>query len=433
MQNQWLITHNDALFLVTEPEIIEDVSQVSDDIRELVFALTKGKEDSDLLWFSGVYCTADVRNYNGDGFLYDDLKAAASTPKFKPVNWLHREMERIGVIVTSEFVETGNKSGNIRVVGVVWKSAQKDMEYVDEIKRSYARGRMGLSMECFGTAVLCSVCGKEFPIQNSSSDEPYSHYCEHLKNRRMSKDTVRWIRDPHFVGVGFIPAIMRHQPADETAWVKEIAARNDTNEHDKGVKRLADYTKEQVDELIEAAKKKTEYDMMMKDKEHEKEMADKATELESLNSLKESLDAKIAELEAAKVAADAEVERLTTELAEKKASDEEVQALRDELEAKKAVVAEYEEYKAQKEVEIQAAIQAKYDERSSFLKDKAGMTDEQAETLRDHILDDVKFEALKKTMVKEVENPKGTKVSFESDHKTADAAQKLRELTHKGE
>lgn len=433
MKNQWLISESDRLYMITEPEIIEDVSQVSDDIRELVLALTKGKEDSDLLWFSGIYCTADVRNYNGDGFLYDDLRAASNTPKLKPVNWLHREMERIGVIVTSEFVETGNKSGNIRVVGVVWNSAQKDMEYVDEIKRNYAKGRMGLSMECFGTAVQCSVCGKEFPIQNSSSDEPYSHYCEHLKNRRVSKNTVRWIRDPHFVGVGFIPAIMRHQPADETAWVKEIAARNDANEYDKGVKRLAEYTKEQVDELVEAAKKKYEYDSKMKCEEHEKAAKDKEAELERLKKLKEGLDKKIEELETAKATADAEVERLTTELAEKKASDEEVQALRDELEAKKAAVAEYEEYKAQKEAEVQAAIQAKYDERSGFLKDKAGMTAEQAETLREHILDDAKFEALKKTMVKEVEKPKGTKISFESDHKTADAAQKLRELTHKGE
>ncbi len=431
MENTWLITREDKLYYITETKLIDDVSEISDEAKQFILALTRQKDDVDLLWFSGTYCTANIRNQNGDGFKFDDLKENASKPQFKSVNWLHHDDEVVGVIVDSSFVCGEQKdTGRIQIIGVVWQATEKGRLYADKIREHYKKGTLGLSMECFGEEVECSVCGESFPIKTADRDNPYKHYCSHLKARRLDKSTVRWIRNPLFVGVGLIPAEQSHQPADDTAWVKEIASLQDSATNGKEVNEMAEkiYDQAQVDSLVEAACKQ------IKDS-HDGKFASQTKELESLKEANETLKTDLAE--ANKVTE--KVVELESEIEQMKAakegddsvSAEDHEAVKSELTTKIAELeakdAELQVYKDKEDAEITRKKAARIEE----LKEQGvELSEDLIESLSSHIVDDEKYEALKDTLVKQVEETP-TAPKFESNRSVNDAATIIRELTNK--
>jgi len=416
-KSTWLVTDEDKLYFITEAHIITDTSEIDEDVKELVLSLSKSKDDADLLWFSGTYCTANIRNRNGDGFKFDTLVGAANTPKLKPVNWLHREDEKVGVIVDSKFIKgKKEKSGNIQIIGVIWQGTETDRQYAEQVEENYKRGTMGLSMECLGTEVECSVCGNVFPIQTATKNDPFKHYCSHLKNRRVDGKAVRWICDPLFVGVGLIPAIMKHQPADDTAWVKEVASLHD-NEVGKEVNNMADtYSQEQVDRLLAEKGKvhKAEIDKIntahkdeVKDikAEHAKAVEEKDTKIEELNTTVGEQSQVADELTEATT-------KLETLKTDKKAVDAELKTYKDEQKAKE---------------------EAKLNERVAELKKNPDVTDEMIESLRAQIVDDDKFAELQKALSKVKETDDGKpKTRFESKRSNPqDAATVVRNIMQK--
>ena len=203
--NSILITGKaDKVYLISETTVLKTKPILSEKAEEFITAISKSKDDEDLLWFSGRYCTADTRNGNGDGFKLADLKKMYEYAIFKPVNWLHREEEKIGFIVDSQLKKEEDED-YVEITGVIWCSTQHDATYAEKIIDYFDKDKLGLSMETMGEKVKCSKCAKEFPIQSGESDDPYGHYCEHLKSRKMS-DVTRWIIEPQFSGVGIIPS-----------------------------------------------------------------------------------------------------------------------------------------------------------------------------------------------------------------------------------
>jgi len=370
VKSTYLISEKDKLYFITGVNILDEAPTLSPKAENVLAALKKQKDDPDLLWFSGLFCTGDTRNGNGDGFKEEDLIASAETPVFKYANWLHEDETKVGFIIHSEY---DDKEKYINVTGIVWNGTPHDREYANKIKSGFKNGALGLSMECVPTSVECSVCGKEFRLQ------PEELYCEHLKSRRINGST-RWLRKPLFLGVGFIPTDNGHRPADKDAWVKEVA----NLKHVKGGVQNMEITQEALDKMVAEAKKTLE---------------DKVTTLETTIAEK---DKSISTLEDNVKEKDESIIALTSE--------------RDELKVK-----------VDKYVEDESARQdAVFEARTKELKDAgADIPEDLKETLKENILDDVKYKELAALLVhkKDVKN----KIVFPSGRTNSEAGTKLRE------
>lgn len=367
--NTWLVTEKDKLYIVADAQVLKAKPVLSEEAEKFVTAISKTKEDEDLLWFCGRYCTADVRNANGDGFKLNDLKSMYAHAIFKPVNWLHHEFEKIGFIVDSQLKEDKSEAF-VDITGIVWCSTPHDAKYADSIIAYFDSGALGLSMETMGNRVECSECGKQFPIYSGNMEDPYGHYCEHLKSRKVNGST-RWILGPKFSGVGIIPARGRHQPADNTAWVREIASINDENgKEDEEI--MADkivYSEEQHNQLVKAA-----VDSVIKEK-----VDPLKTELADAKTKSEGLKAKIVDLDEKLEVKEGELTQANDDLTD---ANKEKKGLQTKVDA-------YDQEKVDAET-------TKFDARVKELKEiNDSVTDEVADKLKAEILDDDKFDGVK--------------------------------------
>lgn len=387
--NNWLITEDTKLYIIADTKILKSKPILSEKAEEFVTAITKTKEDEDLLWFSGRYCTADARNGNGDGFKLDDLEKMYEYAIFKPVSWLHNEDEKVGFIVDSQLKEEGDEV-YVEITGVIWCSTPHDAVYAEKMIDYFDKNRLGLSMETMGEKVKCSKCEKEFPIQSGDMDNPYGHYCEHLKSRKMS-DVTRWILEPQFSGVGIIPSRGRHKPADKDAWVREVASLNeddDNGEEDINMGDDTKYTKAQMDELVSAREDSVR-----------KEYASLESDLDSVKNEKAEADKSTADLQT----------KLDEKEGELSQANDDLDTVNKENESLKAKIAEYEQEKADAE-------QAKFESRVKEIKDSGvELTDEIADKLKAEILDDEKFDGVKAMFAKKDVKPAKAKVTLETD------------------
>jgi len=404
----WLVSDSDKLYIIAETTILKKRPILSEKAEEFVSAITKSKNDEDLLWLSGRYCTADARNGNGDGFKLEDLEKMYEYAIFKPVNWLHNEDEKIGFIVDSQLKEEGDEV-YVEITGVIWCSTAHDIKYANSIIDYFDKGQLGLSMETMGQRVMCSQCEKIFPRQSENAEDPYGHYCEHLKARRMS-DVTRWILDPEFCGVGIIPARGRHKPADSEAWVHEIASVNENEDNGKedtenmGEKNEVTYSKVQLDELVAA-----------KEDSVRKEYTSLESDLETATSEKVDLEKSIEDFKAEIETKDGEISQVNDDIESLKAEKEDLQKKVDLYEQEKA------------EVET-----AKFDGRVEELKKlNDSVTAEVAEKLREDILDDEKYAGVKAMFTKKVEKSSHNKLDLETpddEHGTSKDADLVRNM-----
>lgn len=401
----------DKLYIISETNILDTKPTLSEKAEEFISAIVKTKNDDDLLWFSGRYCTADVRNGNGDGFRLDDLKKMYEYAIFKPVNWIHSEDEKIGFIVDSQLKEEDVET-YVEITGVIWCSTAHDMGYADKILEYFDKGQLGLSMETMGEKVLCSTCEKEFPIHSGNMEDPYGHYCEHLKARKVN-GTTRWILEPEFSGVGIIPARGRHKPADKEAWVREIASldeeeirKEETSMPEKNTDVM--YTKSQVDELVTS-----------KEDAVRKEYASLEENLDSVKAEKDTLETKIVELQSDKDVKDGEISQ----------ANDEIDSLKTTITDLETKVNTYDEEKAEVE-------KVKFESRVAEIKAiNDSVTEDVIEKLRDDILDDEKYDGVKAMFTKKEEKKSAkAKVTLETEEDlipTESDAQVLREAFNK--
>jgi len=339
MKSTYLISEKDRLYFITGVNVLDKAPTLSEKAENVLASLKKQKDDPDLLWFSGLFCTGDSRNGNGDGFKEDDLIASAETPIFKYANWLHDDKTKIGFILHSEY---NSDEKYINVVGIVWNGTPYDRKYANKVKSGFNNNALGLSMECVPKTVECSECNRVFAFQ------PEELYCEHLKSRRIN-GTTRWLKQPLFLGVGFIPTSDDHAPADKDAWVKEIA----NLKHVKGGVQNMEITQDALDKMVSDARK--------------------------------ALEDKVSSLEATIVERNKSITALEGTIAEKDESIVALTAERDELKAK---VDKYME----DETERQDAL---FNNRVAELKDSGcDLPDDLQEILKEKILDDEGYKTL---------------------------------------
>lgn len=376
--NSWVVSEKDHFYLIAPLHILDTTPKLSKEQEGTIISVSKSKDDPDLLWFSGLFCTGNTRNGNGDGFKPDVLKEHAENPVFKYVDWLHDESKKVGVIIHSEYIEEDKNNPALHIVGAIWQGTNYDKGYASKVKEHYIKGTMGLSMECITPDVECSVCGNSFPSY------PENNYCQHLKDRG-NNGATRWLKTPLFVGVGLIPAEEGHSPADRNAWVKEVASMKNKRKEGEDV----EYTQEQLDKAILDTKKSFE---------------------DKISSLEEEIKEK-----------EGEISVLEDSVKEKETEIMEISKLKSELEIK---IKEHEEIVARKVEEL-------FVSRVNELKELGYEIDDNLKKLlRDELVDDARFEIFKKTFVKSKETKK-TFSRFESNSKTDTTGNKLREVLKK--
>lgn len=304
MEN-FLIDDGARLHYISNFTILDKPPESSDPI----IASFKQKHDKDLMWIKSVFVTSDIQNGNFDGFKKADLDLGAETVVLKPLNWIHDSTYNIGVIAAKEARDIEDGKTELSVISAMWQGTPEARAEADKARALFAEGKLAMSMECLADSVECSECGQEFSRITASEDDPYSHYCDHLKNRHIN-GTTRWIKNPTFIGGALLPTD-EEKPADQTAWVKEVAKL-----HEGGVCMNPIYTQEQFDAALEAKTSK-------------------------LQSKVDEYTQKVEDLEGQILAKDAEitakVESLTNLEAEKASHDQAIEDLTNELNALKDV------------------------------------------------------------------------------------------------
>lgn len=206
-------------------ELISIARIIADPQTEASLGVAKSHKNSDLMYVEFILCHADA-NENQDEFLTEDLKDSYSTAINKPINWGHTTIN-IGTIFSSKYIDVNNLSEADKTYYAPIDPLEKDFvmcqaaiweykhPYEAKIMRDrHASGSLMFSMENkFGKA-LCSKCEKVF----ASAYE----YCDHLNNRRKTKDTTRKFQESNFVGAGVVV-----NPADKLAGTLALAADQD--------------------------------------------------------------------------------------------------------------------------------------------------------------------------------------------------------------
>jgi hypothetical protein len=223
----------------------------SDDIDNDAYASAGLEKQRDLLYIRFIL-THEGTNKNHDHFTREELKAAASTPLLKQINWEHGE-PAIGTIYKSEYKEVPFQSnasfssadglrGRIECEGVVWK--YKYPQYAKTMINRHQSGNLTFSMETYFARARCSVCEEIF----ESKDSGEGSYCNHLNDRHSAEAAERASRhllDNNFGGVGCVV-----NPACEGA--DALALAKDEQESRKEVAELSDkvYTEEDLKQAI---------------------------------------------------------------------------------------------------------------------------------------------------------------------------------------
>ena len=164
-------------------------------------------------------------NSNKDYFTDDELRASASTPEKKPINWEHSS-KNIGVIYASQFIDVATlkeeERANFGIAsevtnfivckGVIWK--YKFPTEAREIKARHDKGQLFFSMETWFKEAECSDCHATFTKEK--------FYCEHLASRKASgSKTNRILKDCNFGGGGVV-----RNPADKGATSLSLGHEN---------------------------------------------------------------------------------------------------------------------------------------------------------------------------------------------------------------
>jgi len=220
---------------------------------------SNGMERQKDLMYVRLVLAHEGTNKNRDHFTREALKAAASTPVLKAINWEHGEPV-IGLIYKSEYSEVEDpsyasaaqdgKRGRIICEGAIWK--YRYPAYAKAMIDRYMRKDLKFSMETYFGKCSCTECGEEFSSKNHSEGT----YCDHLnyrKNNPQSK-AARVLQENVFSGTGVVA-----NPADEKAGALAIAKNQEREEGssvaDENTKTYTEAdVKKAVQEAIDAAK-----------------------------------------------------------------------------------------------------------------------------------------------------------------------------------
>ena len=210
-------------------------------------AIASRIESEDVMPISSILVT-DLWNANNDIFTAEEMVSSRDTPRYKPINWMHRgsedtKNENIGVMIEAELVKGGVDSLNyftqsdlnyftsgstkdtisgkvhIKQDGIIW--SQYFPSYAKKIKKGISEGELFVSMECFFEDFDYGLKDDSGDLQIIKRDESNAKLSKSLKQYGGSGKIVRNGKDYK------IGRVLRNITFSGQGIVKEPANVND--------------------------------------------------------------------------------------------------------------------------------------------------------------------------------------------------------------